>query len=63
MKNGDPITIDTEKRKLGLEVPSAELKQRKQAWKKPAPRYSKRCRACRASPNFAKRLIGVGTRD
>ena len=40
VKNGDPITIDAEKRELTLEVPSAELKKRKRAWKKPAPRYT-----------------------
>ncbi len=41
VKNGDPITIDAEKRELTLEVPSAELKKRKKAWKKPAPRYTR----------------------
>jgi dihydroxy-acid dehydratase len=41
VKNGDSITIDAEKRELTLEVPSAELKKRKQAWKKPAPRYTR----------------------
>ena len=41
VKNGDPITIDAEERELTLEVPSAELKKRKQAWKKPAPRYTR----------------------
>ena len=41
VKNGDPITIDAEKRELTLEVPSAELKQRKKSWKKPAPRYTR----------------------
>ena len=41
VKNGDAITIDAEKRALTLEVPSAELKQRKKAWKQPAPRYTR----------------------
>ncbi len=41
VKNGDPITIDAEKRELTLEVLSAELKKRKKAWKKPAPRYTR----------------------
>ena len=41
MKNGDPITIDAKKRELTLEIPSAELKKRKKAWKKPAPRYAR----------------------
>ncbi len=41
VENGDLITIDAEKRELTLEVPSAELKKRKKAWKKPAPRYTR----------------------
>jgi len=41
VKNGDTITIDAEQRKLTLEIPSAELKKRKKAWKKPAPRYTR----------------------
>jgi dihydroxy-acid dehydratase len=41
VKNGDPITIDAGKRELTLEVPSAELKKRRKAWKKPAPRYTR----------------------
>ena len=40
-KNGDPITIDAEKRQLNLEIPAAELKKRKKAWKKPEPRYTR----------------------
>jgi dihydroxy-acid dehydratase len=39
VKNGDAIRIDAEKRELTLVVPAAELKKRKAAWKKPAPRY------------------------
>ncbi len=41
VKNGDSITIDAEKREISLDIPSAELKKRKQAWKKPAPRYTR----------------------
>jgi len=41
VKNGDTITIDAEQRKLTLEIPSTELKKRKKAWKKPAPRYTR----------------------
>ena len=41
VKNGDPITIDAGKRELTLDIPAAELKKRKQAWKKPAPRYTR----------------------
>ena len=41
VKNGDRITIDAEKCLVTLEIPSAELKKRKKAWKKPAPRYTR----------------------
>jgi dihydroxy-acid dehydratase len=41
VKNGDAVTIDAEKRAVTLEVPSAELKKRRKAWKKPAPRYTR----------------------
>ncbi len=39
VKNGDPITIDAEKREINLDIPAAELKKRRKAWKKPTPRY------------------------
>jgi dihydroxy-acid dehydratase len=41
VKNGDVITIDADKREMNLEVSAAELKQRRQAWKAPAPRYTR----------------------
>ncbi|HEY1490855.1 MAG TPA: dihydroxy-acid dehydratase [Verrucomicrobiae bacterium] len=41
VKNGDPITIDAVKRELTLGISAAELKQRRKAWKKPAPRYTR----------------------
>ncbi|MDE3066395.1 MAG: dihydroxy-acid dehydratase [Verrucomicrobiota bacterium] len=41
VKNGDPITIDAEKRTMTLGIPDAELKRRRKAWKKPAPRYTR----------------------
>ena len=41
VKNGDRITIDAEKREMTLDIPSAELKKRQKAWKKPAPRYAR----------------------
>jgi dihydroxy-acid dehydratase len=39
VKNGDPITIDAEKRQINLGVPASELKKRLKAWKAPKPRY------------------------
>ncbi len=41
VKNGDMISIDAVKRTMTLEVGSAELKNRKKAWKVPVSRYKK----------------------
>jgi dihydroxy-acid dehydratase len=41
VKNGDPITIDAEKRQINLDIPSAELKKRKKAWTPMKPRYTR----------------------
>jgi len=41
VKEGDAITIDAHKLLLQLNVPDAELAQRKAAWKAPAPRYTR----------------------
>ncbi|MBI2423177.1 MAG: dihydroxy-acid dehydratase [Candidatus Hydrogenedentes bacterium] len=40
IKNGDTITIDALKRTLTLEVPAAEIKKRRAAWKAPKARYT-----------------------
>jgi dihydroxy-acid dehydratase len=41
VKNGDTITIDAEKRTVTLDIPSAEFKKRKKAWKPMKPRYTR----------------------
>ena len=41
VKNGDPITIDTAKREINLDIPSAEIKKRFKMWKQPKPRYTR----------------------
>jgi dihydroxy-acid dehydratase len=41
VKNGDPITIDAEKRQLNLEIPASEIKARLAKWKAPKPRYTR----------------------
>jgi dihydroxy-acid dehydratase len=41
VRNGDPITIDAEKRLINLEISVAELKRRRRAWKAPRPRYTR----------------------
>ncbi|WHZ11334.1 MAG: Dihydroxy-acid dehydratase [Burkholderiaceae bacterium] len=38
---GDSITIDSNQLKLELNVPEAEIAQRRAAWKAPAPRYTR----------------------
>ncbi len=41
VRNGDPITIDAEKRRITLDIPGAELKRRLSRWKPPKPRYTR----------------------
>ena len=37
---GDPITIDAERRRLQLDVPEQEIARRRAKWKAPAPKYT-----------------------
>ena len=41
VRNGDPITIDAEKRQINLELGAAEFKRRRRVWKAPRPRYTR----------------------
>ena len=41
VRDGDSITIDAEKRKLDLNVPAKEIKNRFKSWKAPKPRYTR----------------------
>lgn len=41
VKNGDPITIDAQKRKMNLDIPEAEIKKRLKAWKRPKSKYTR----------------------
>ena len=41
VKNGDPITIDAESRKLTLDIPQKEIEARLARWKAPKPRYTR----------------------
>ncbi len=41
VRNGDRIVIDAVKREVMLDVPAAELRRRRQAWKAPRPRYTR----------------------
>jgi hypothetical protein len=38
---GDPITIDADKRVVDLNIAEAEIARRRAAWKPPAPRYTR----------------------
>jgi dihydroxy-acid dehydratase len=40
IEEGDPITIDAERRLLQLDVPEQELARRRARWKPPAPKYT-----------------------
>ncbi len=41
VKNGDPIKIDADKRKLDLVLPKGEIEKRLAKWKAPAPTYTR----------------------
>ena len=41
VKEGDSITIDAHQLKLELNVPEAEIAERKKGWQAPAPRYTR----------------------
>jgi len=41
IRNGDPITIDGQKRVISLDVPASELKRRRAKWSPPKPRYTR----------------------
>jgi dihydroxy-acid dehydratase len=40
VEEGDPITIDAERRLLQLEIPEAEIAKRRARWRPPTPRYT-----------------------
>jgi len=63
VKNGDPITIDADKRQLNLDLPAAELKKRRKAWKAPKPRYTRGVLAKYASAVTSASLGAVTDRD
>jgi dihydroxy-acid dehydratase len=41
LKNGDPITINAEKRTISVGISASEMKSRAKAWKQPKPRYTR----------------------
>jgi Dihydroxyacid dehydratase/phosphogluconate dehydratase len=40
VREGDPLTIDADRRLLSLDIPEAELERRRSEWRPPAPRYT-----------------------
>jgi dihydroxy-acid dehydratase len=40
VRDGDPVTLDVEKRTLDLEIPAEEIESRLAEWTPPAPRYT-----------------------
>ena len=41
IRDGDPITIDAEKKQLNLDLPKGEIAKRLAKWKQPKPRYTR----------------------
>ncbi len=41
VRNGDPVSIDAERRTLSLALPAAEIRRRRARWKQPKPRYTR----------------------
>ncbi len=41
VRDGDPIELDVERRRLHLDVPDAELTHRREAWRPPPPAYGR----------------------
>lgn len=41
VQDGDPITMDAEKREINLDIPGSKIQDRLRKWQKPAPRYTK----------------------
>ena len=41
VQNGDPISIDADKRTLNLDLPEAEIQSRLAQWKAPQPKYTR----------------------
>jgi len=41
VREGDRITVDAEARRLSLDVPDAEIRDRRKAWTLPAPRFTR----------------------
>lgn len=41
VKTGDPITLSLKNRTISVDIPDAELDQRRQAWQKPADHYTR----------------------
>jgi len=63
VKNGDPITIDAQRRTLSLDIPDAELKARLARWKAPKPRYTRGVLAKYAATVASASLGAVTDRD
>jgi dihydroxy-acid dehydratase len=63
VKNGDPITIDAERRQLNLDLSPAEIKKRLKAWKSPRPRYTRGVLAKYASAVTSASLGAVTDND
>lgn len=41
VRDGDPVTVDLDARRVDLDIPDAELAQRRAAWQPPAPKFDR----------------------
>jgi dihydroxy-acid dehydratase len=60
VENGDPITIDAERREIALHVSAAELKRRRQGWTAPKP-YARRGALAKYSKVVSSASLGAVT--
>jgi dihydroxy-acid dehydratase len=57
IQDGDSITIDANNWQINLELSALELKQRRQAWKAPRPRYTRGVLAKYATCSLSRRKV------
>jgi dihydroxy-acid dehydratase len=60
VKNGDPITIDAERREITLHVSAAELKRRRKSWVPPKP-YARRGALAKYARQVSSASLGAVT--
>jgi dihydroxy-acid dehydratase len=60
LKSGDVITIDAERRKIGVQLSAAQLRLRRRAWKAPKP-YARRGALAKYAKCVSSATLGAVT--